>query len=60
MLIDLLAIGSSGFNPQSSFLKPLNEYELSIFWGGQFAPELCGQFQPGKVVSLLRSFQVDY
>jgi hypothetical protein len=63
MLIDLLAIGSSGFNPQNSFLNPLNQHELSIFWGvwfapvypGQFAPELGGQFQPGKVVSLLRN-----
>jgi hypothetical protein len=63
MLIDLLAIGSCGFNPQNSFLKPLNQHELSIFWGGQFtpvypgqfAPELGGQFQPGKVVSLLRN-----
>jgi hypothetical protein len=63
MLIDLLAIGSSGFNPQNSFLNPLNQHELSIFWGGQFAPvypgqfapELGAQFQPGKVVSLLRN-----
>jgi hypothetical protein len=44
MLIDLLAIGSSGFNPQNSFLNPLNQHELSIFWGGQFAPVYPGQF----------------
>jgi hypothetical protein len=46
MLIDLLAIGGSGFNLQNSFLKPLNQHELSIFWVGQFAPELSGRFTP--------------
>ena len=68
MLIDLLAIGSSGFNPQNSFLKPLNQHELSLFWGGQFAPVYPGQFapvkggqfQPGEVVSLDRNQVVNF
>jgi hypothetical protein len=57
-----------GFNPQKLLLWLLNQHELAINRGGQFAPVypgqfrpvLGGQFQPGKVVSLLRPTLVNF
>jgi hypothetical protein len=47
MLIDLLAIGSLlGFNPRKTPFMVLNQHELAIFEGGQFAPVCPGQFRP--------------